>query len=93
MPYVKVALPWKLAHTEAQQTLTDGATIGPFRVVKTPGRTAGHVSVLWDDHASVTAGPSRPGRTSDSERPHHLGPRPLRQATAELLEAEAHPPL
>ncbi len=47
VPYVKAALPWKLAPTAVQETLVEGATIGPFEVIETPGHTAGHVSLLW----------------------------------------------
>lgn len=48
--YVSVALPWKLEPVpDARETLVDGAMIGPFRVVATPGHTAGHVSLLWEE--------------------------------------------
>lgn len=49
VPYVKLALPWKLEPVAVQETLSDGAAIGPFSVVATPGHTAGHVSLLWED--------------------------------------------
>lgn len=49
VPYVKVALPWKLEPVAVRETLLDGATVGPFRVVGTPGHTAGHVSLLWPE--------------------------------------------
>lgn len=49
VPYVKLALPWKLEPVAVQETLSDGAAIGPFRVVATPGHTAGHVSLLWEE--------------------------------------------
>lgn len=48
VPYVKVALPWRVASTPVKQTLTDGARIGSFHVIATPGHTAGHVSLLWE---------------------------------------------
>lgn len=49
VPYVKVALPWTLDPVEAHSSLIDGATVGPFRVVETPGHTGGHVSLLWEE--------------------------------------------
>jgi glyoxylase-like metal-dependent hydrolase (beta-lactamase superfamily II) len=49
VPYVKRALPWEVAPVAAQSTLVEGAFVGPFRVIETPGHTAGHVSLLWPD--------------------------------------------
>lgn len=39
VPYVKLALPWALDKTPVQETLSDGASVGPFRVIGTPGAT------------------------------------------------------
>ncbi|MDQ3632623.1 MAG: MBL fold metallo-hydrolase [Actinomycetota bacterium] len=47
VPYVKAALPWRLEPVAVQETLTGGATVGPFRAIDTPGHTAGHVALLW----------------------------------------------
>ena len=49
VPYVKLALPWRLDPVAATPTLVNGASVGPFRVIETPGHTAGHVSLLWED--------------------------------------------
>ncbi len=82
VPYVKLALPWRLDPVAATPTLVEGASVGPFRVVETPGHTAGHVSLLWEDRgvlftADAAANLTRvgphpaaddPGRARDSFR-------------------------
>jgi glyoxylase-like metal-dependent hydrolase (beta-lactamase superfamily II) len=71
VPYVKAALPWALDPVpQAQETLRDGATIGPFRVIGTPGHTAGHVSLLWTDRGVLFTGDAA-ARITD------LGPHPV----------------
>lgn len=62
VPYVKATLPWKLDPMAVRETLTDGADVGPFRVVGTPGHTAGHVSILWPERGVLFTGTRR--RTS-----------------------------
>jgi glyoxylase-like metal-dependent hydrolase (beta-lactamase superfamily II) len=69
VPYVKVALPWRVDPVDAQQTLEDGAMVGPFRVVATPGHTAGHVSLLWEERRILFAGDAAAHITT-------LGPHP-----------------
>lgn len=49
VPYVRFALPWRLEPVAATPTLVEGAAVGPFRVIETPGHTAGHVSLLWEE--------------------------------------------
>ena len=49
VPYVKVALPWALTPTPVEESLRDGEAVGSFRVIATPGHTAGHVSLLWEE--------------------------------------------
>ncbi len=71
VPYVKVALPWKLEPcASAQPTLTDGASVGPFRVIATPGHTAGHVSLLWGDRGILFTADAAAHLTT-------LGPHPV----------------
>jgi glyoxylase-like metal-dependent hydrolase (beta-lactamase superfamily II) len=70
VPYVDRALPWTLEPVAAAQTtLSDGATIGPFRVIATPGHTAGHVSLLWEERGILFAGDAAANLT-------RLGPHP-----------------
>lgn len=47
VPYVKAALRWTLEPVAVEETLVEGAMVGPFRVLETPGHTPGHVSLLW----------------------------------------------
>ncbi len=56
VPYVAVALPWKLRPVAAQTDLVEGARVGPFRVLETPGHTAGHVSLLWEERGILFTG-------------------------------------
>ena len=70
LPYVKVALPWSLDAVAAQADLIEGARIGPFRVLETPGHTAGHVSLLWEERGVLFAGDAAANLTS-------LGPHPV----------------
>ena len=70
VPYVKVALPWRLDAVPAvQESLVDDSTVGPFRVVWTPGHTAGHVSLLWPERGILFTGDAAAHITS-------LGPHP-----------------
>ncbi len=70
LPYVSVALPWEVEPVNAQPTLSDGASIGPFRVVETPGHTAGHVSLLWEERRILFTGDAAAHLTA-------LGPHPV----------------
>lgn len=70
LPYVKAALPWKLDAVAAQTDLTEGTRIGPFRVLETPGHTAGHVSLLWEERGILFTGDAAANLTA-------LGPHPV----------------
>lgn len=69
VPYVKAALPWSLDPVAAEATLVEGAMVGPFRVLETPGHTAGHVSLLWPERGILFTGDAAAHITS-------LGPHP-----------------
>jgi glyoxylase-like metal-dependent hydrolase (beta-lactamase superfamily II) len=69
VPYVDKALPWTLEPVPAQATLTAGAMVGPFRVIETPGHTAGHVSLLWEERGILFTGDAAANLT-------RLGPHP-----------------
>lgn len=69
VPYVKVALPWALPPTPVEESLGDGEAVGPFRVIATPGHTAGHVSLLWEERGLLFAGDAAANLTG-------IGPHP-----------------
>jgi glyoxylase-like metal-dependent hydrolase (beta-lactamase superfamily II) len=53
VPYVKAALPWQVEPVAVDESLADGTTLGPFRVIATPGHTAGHVSLLFEERGGI----------------------------------------
>jgi glyoxylase-like metal-dependent hydrolase (beta-lactamase superfamily II) len=69
VPYVKAALPWSVPSVPAHDDLVGDTTIGAFRVIDTPGHTAGHVSLLWPDRGVLFTGDAAAHITS-------LGPHP-----------------
>ena len=69
VPYVKVALPWRLDPVAAESTLVEGASIGPFRVLETPGHTAGHVSLLWEERGVLFAADAAANLTAVGPHP------------------------
>ncbi len=86
VPYVKVALPWRVAPVTVQETLTDGGRIGPFRVVATPGHTAGHVSLLWEDRGILFTADAAAHITAVGPHPAADDPALARQSFRRLAE-------
>ncbi|MGI8413224.1 MAG: MBL fold metallo-hydrolase [Solirubrobacteraceae bacterium] len=80
VPYVKVALPWKVARVRAQATLVEGAMIGPFAVLETPGHQAGHVSLLWEQRGVLFTGDAAANLT-------RIGPHPAAEDPAQARES------
>ncbi len=56
VPYVKMALPWRVQPVRVQETLVEARRVGPFRVLETPGHQAGHVSLLWEERGVLFTG-------------------------------------
>lgn len=69
VPYVKVALPWTLESVATEPSLVDGAQVGPFRVIDTPGHSAGHVSLLWEERGILFAGDAAANITAVGPHP------------------------
>jgi glyoxylase-like metal-dependent hydrolase (beta-lactamase superfamily II) len=88
VPYVKVALPWRLAPVPVQQTLSDGAHVGPFRAVATPGHTAGHVSVLWEDRGILFTGDAAANITGVGPHPANDDPAAARATFRQLASLD-----
>jgi len=88
VPYVKVALSWSLPAVAAEDSLVGDATVGPFRVIDTPGHTAGHVSLLWTDQGVLFAGDAAAHITSLGPHPAADDPATARQSFASLSHLE-----
>ena len=84
VPYVAVALPWELEPVPAQSTLVEGATVGPFRVVETPGHTAGHVSLLWEQRGILFTGDAAARLTTVGPHPAADDPQLARESFRRL---------
>jgi len=69
VPYVKVALPWTLDALAVEPSLSDSATVGPFRVIATPGHTEGHVSILWEQRGILFTGDAAANLTGVGPHP------------------------
>lgn len=80
VPYVKVALPWRVDRVGARATLVDGAMIGPFRVLDTPGHQAGHVSLVWVQRGALFTGDAAANIT-------RIGPHPAAEDAAQARES------
>ncbi len=88
VPYVKVALPWRVAPVAALETLTGSSRIGPFRVVATPGHTAGHVSLLWEDRGILFTADAAAHITAVGPHPAADDPVLARQSFQKLAELD-----
>jgi glyoxylase-like metal-dependent hydrolase (beta-lactamase superfamily II) len=88
VPYVRVALPWRLEAVPVQDSLVDGATVGPFRVVATPGHTAGHVSLLWTERGVLFTGDAAANITGVGPHPANDDPAQARASFRALAELE-----
>ena len=80
VPYVKVALPWALPPMPVEEGLKDGEAIGPFQVIATPGHTAWHVSLLWEDRGLLFAGDAAANLTG-------VGPHPASDDPAQAVDS------
>jgi len=76
VPYVKAALPWTVTPVESHETLVKEVSIGPFRVLDTPGHQVGHISVLWPDRGVLFTGDAAANIT-------RLGPHPAAEDPAQ----------
>jgi glyoxylase-like metal-dependent hydrolase (beta-lactamase superfamily II) len=88
VPYVKVALPWTLPPLPVEETLRDGAAIGPFRVVGTPGHTPGHVSLLWEERGVLFAGDAAANLTRVGPHPASDDPGQARDSFRRLARCD-----
>ena len=88
VPYVSVALPWALDAVDAQADLNEGARIGPFRVLETPGHTGGHVSLLWEERGVLFTGDAAAHLTAVGPHPASDDPE-LARASFQRLAGEA----
>lgn len=88
VPYVTVALPWELEPVPAQQTLVEGARVGPFRVIETPGHTAGHVSLLWEVRGILFTGDAAANLTAVGPHPAADDPDRARASFRRLAELD-----
>ncbi len=88
VPYVKVALPWALPPMPVQETLSDGEAVGPFRVIATPGHTAGHVSLLWQERSLLFAGDAAANLTGVGPHPAADDPAQARESFRRLAERD-----
>ncbi len=88
VPYVKAVLPWSLPSIAAEDDLVGDTTIGPFRVIDTPGHTAGHVSLLWEDQGVLFTGDAAAHITSLGPHPAADDPATARKSFATLSRLE-----
>jgi glyoxylase-like metal-dependent hydrolase (beta-lactamase superfamily II) len=86
VPYVKVALPWSVAPVALRETLVDGAAVGAFRVVATPGHTPGHVSLLWEQRGVLFTADAAANITSVGPHPAADDPHYARESFRRLTD-------
>lgn len=84
VPYVKVALPWQVEPCEVHETLVEGARVGPFRVLDTPGHQLGHVSLLWEERGVLFTGDAAANITALGPHPAADDPALARESFARL---------
>jgi len=89
VPYVKVALPWRLDSVPAvQEFLADESTVGSFRVLRTPGHTAGHVSLLWPERGILFTGDAAAHITALGPHPAADDPEQARESFRRLSQED-----
>jgi glyoxylase-like metal-dependent hydrolase (beta-lactamase superfamily II) len=88
VPYVKVALPWALTPMPVEESLRDDEAVGPFRVMATPGHTAGHVSLLWEERGLLFAGDAAANLTGVGPHPAADDPVQARDSFRRLAERD-----
>lgn len=88
VPYVERALPWRLDPVAVQETLVDGAAVGPLRVVATPGHTAGHVSLLWADRGILFTADAAANLTGVGPHPAADDPGQARESFRQLARLD-----
>lgn len=88
VPYVKVARPWRLGPMAVEPSLADGAAIGPFRVIATPGHTAGHVSLLWTERGILFTGDAAAHLTRVGPHPAADDPRRAQESFRRLARED-----
>ncbi len=88
VPYVKRALAWRVAPVAVKESLTDTNRVGPFQVVATPGHTAGHVSLLWEDRGILFTADAAAHLTSVGPHPAADDPGLARQSFQRLKQLD-----
>ena len=86
VPYVSVALPWTLEPAPTQPTLVDGARVGPFRVVTSPGHTEDHVALVWEERAVLFTGDAAANVTGVGPHPAADDPELARRTFRGLVD-------
>ena len=88
VPYVKTALPWRVQPVAVVESLQEGTSVGPFRIIATPGHTAGHVSLLWEERGILFTADAAAHITAVGPHPAADDPVLARQSFRRLSELE-----